>query len=256
MSVSPRSTTVDGDASPFVVVVSAEAHPSGAGSERSDPATSPAALARPRTGYGGAIRLAQGRVLGPPSSPGTELLLGLLFWRSRRDAEDFAAELSRAESTWVVDEGIYRFTTSATASPDDATPVDPVRAAPTAAHEIIRLAPVAGKQAWMAEYNESETRGHIRTLEGFVSTSFFRDLRSDRIIEYVQWRSADDLTAAFGDERFAEHLSVNSHYSDGEAFLFGVRSTDAAPADEPPDGSSTPSGTDGPAAAQSPEARP
>ncbi|PPH09633.1 hypothetical protein [Rathayibacter sp. AY1H3] len=72
----------------------------------------------------------------------------------------------------------------------------------------------------------------------------------------MQWRSADDLTAAFGDERFAEHVSVNSHYSDGEAFLFGERSTDAAPADEPPDGSSTPSGTDGPAAAQSPEARP
>ena len=250
--MSPRSTTVDVDESPFVVVVSAEAHPSGTGSERSDPVTSPQALARPRTGYGGAIRLAHGRVLGPPSSPGTELLLGLIFWRSRRDAEEFAAELGRTRSTWVVDEGIYRFTAAVTTCPGDATPVDPVRAAPTAAHEIIRLAPVAGKQAWMAEYNESETRDHIRNLDGFVSTSFLRDLRSDRIIEYVQWRSADDLTAAFGDERFAEHMSVNSHYSDGEAFLFEERSTDAEPADGP----STLSETDGPAVGQSTEARP
>ncbi|NQX17284.1 hypothetical protein [Rathayibacter sp. VKM Ac-2857] len=254
--MSPRSATVDVDASPFVVVVSAEAHPSDAGSERFGPVTSPEALARPRTGYGGAIRLAQGRVLGPPPSPGTELLLGLLFWRSRRDAEEFAAELSRTRSTWVVDEGIYRFTLSVTASPDDPTPVDPVRSESTPAHEIIRLAPVRGKQAWMAEYNESETRDHIRNLDGFVSTSFLRDLRSDRIIEYVQWRSADDLTAAFGDERFTEHMSVNSHYSDGEAFLFGERSTDAAPADGPSDGSSIPSETDGPAVARSDEARP
>ncbi|NQX03331.1 hypothetical protein HQQ82_00780 [Rathayibacter sp. VKM Ac-2856] len=200
--------------------------------------------------------MAHGRVLGPPSSPGIELLLGLLFWRSRREAEDFVAEVSGTRSTWVVDEGIYRFSASVTAGPDDATPVDPLRAASTAAHEIIRLAPVRGKQAWMAEYNESETRDHIRNLDGFVSTSFLRDLRSDRIIEYVQWRSADDLTAAFGDERFAEHMSVNSHCSDGEAFLFGERSTDAAPADGPSDGSSIPSETDGPAVARSTEARP
>ncbi|QHC71846.1 hypothetical protein [Rathayibacter sp. VKM Ac-2801] len=234
--MSPRSTAVDIDESPFVVVVSAEVNPRDAGTEQSDPAVS---LARPRTGDGGAIRLAQGRVLGPPSSPGTELLLGLLFRRSRRHAEEFAAELSRTGSTWVVDEGIYRFTAVVTASPDDESTIDLVRAPETAAHEVIRLTPVRGKQGWIAEYNESETRDHISNLDGFVSTSFFRDLRSDRIIEYVQWRSADDLTAAFGDERFAEHMSVNSHYSDGEALLFGERSTDAASGDGALDRTST-----------------
>lgn len=123
-------------------------------------------------------------------------------------------------------------------------------------HEIIKLAPVRGKQAWIAEYNESETRDHIKNLDGFVSTSFFRDLRSARIIEYLQWRSSDDLTTAFGDERFAEHMSVDSHYSDGEAFLFGERSTNAATADGPPDRTSTSGETASRAGAPHDEVRP
>ena len=110
-----------------------------------------------------------------------------------------------------------------TANPDDVTHVDPLRTQAELATEIIRMTPVSGKQGWVGEYNESETRDHIKHLDGFVSASFFRDLRSDRIVEYVQWRSPDDLTAAFGDARFAEHLSVNSHYSAGEALLFGER---------------------------------
>ncbi|KQQ01279.1 hypothetical protein ASG06_12350 [Rathayibacter sp. Leaf185] len=236
MPTSSRTAdVVDFDEYPYVVRVSADADPSGAGTGWADPITSAEVLARQKVGFGGMIRLAQGRVLGPPSSPVTELLLGLLFWRSRSDAEAFAAELGRrrVNDGFVVDDGIYRFSASVTADPDDPTQVEPVRLRTGSAHEIITLAPVSGKQRWIAEYNESETRDHIRNLDGFVSTTIFRDLRSDRIIEYVQWRSADDLTAAFGDERFAEHMSVNSHYSDGEAFFFGERSTDAAPIDGP-----------------------
>ena len=88
---------VNFDESPFVVVVSADADPRDAGVGWTGLVTSTEALARPRPGYGGAIWLAQGRVLGPPSTPDTELLMGLLFWRSSSDAEAFAAELSRTQ---------------------------------------------------------------------------------------------------------------------------------------------------------------
>ena len=220
---------VNFDEFPVVVVVSADADTRDAGVGWTDLVTSTEALARPRAGYGGAIWLAQGRVLGPPSTPDTEHLMGLIFWRSSSDAEAFAAELSRTQPNdefiddLVVDEGIYQFSATVSASPDDVTQVDPLRTESELATEIIKMTPVSGKQGWVGEYNESETRDHIKHLDGFVSASFFRDLRSDRIVEYVQWRSAADLTAAFGDARFAEHLSVNSHYSAGEAFLFGER---------------------------------
>lgn len=227
---------VDFDESPFVVIVRAGAAVDDAGVARAGFVTTEA-LARARAGYGGAIWLAQGRVLGPPSAADSRLRLGLLSWRSRSDAEAFATELRRAQrDDYVdmdvdVDDGVYQFTAGVTASADDATHVGT-----ESAHEIITLTPVSGKQGWIAEYNESETRDHIQHLEGFVSTSLFRDLRSERIVEYVQWRSEADLTAAFGDARFAEHMSVNSHYSDGEALLFGQRSASDGDADGDGDG--------------------
>lgn len=219
---------------PFVVLVSADADPTDAEVGWTGIVTSTEALARLRAGYGGAIWLAQGRVLGPPSSPDTEHLMGLHFWRTRGDAEAFTAELILAQSrsevvdVLVADDGIYQFSATVSASPDDVTLVDPSRTQAEVATEIIKMTPVSGKQGWVGEYNESETRDHIRHLDGFVSASFFRDLRSDRIVEYVQWRSPADLTTAFGDARFAEHLSVNSHYSAGEALLFGKRWTGEA----------------------------
>ncbi|BBY30306.1 hypothetical protein [Mycolicibacterium sediminis] len=215
--------------SPFVVVMSADANVRDAGVGWTGLVTSTEALARPRAGYGGAIWLAQGRVLGPPSTPDTEHLMGLHFWRTSGDAEAFAAELIHAQpddevvDVLVVDDGLYRFSATVSASPEDVTLVDPSRNESEVTTEIIRMTPVSGKQGWVGEYNESETREHIKHLDGFLSASFFHDLRSDRIVEYVQWRSPADLTAAFGDARFAEHLSVNSHYSAGEAFLFGER---------------------------------
>lgn len=214
----------DFDKSPFVVAVSAAVDPGDAGVGSTGLVRS--AEARSRAGYGGAVWLAHGRVLGPPSTPDTEVLMGLHFWRSRSDAEAFAAELTRTQQNSefdgvAVDDGIYRFSATVTANPDEATRV---RTQDARAHEIIRMTPVNGKQGWVGEYNESETRDHISHLKGFVSASFFRGLRSDRIVEYVQWRSAADLTAAFNDARFAEHMSVNSHYSEGEAILFGERS--------------------------------
>ncbi|OUE09872.1 hypothetical protein CMsap09_13070 [Clavibacter michiganensis] len=225
---------VDFDDFPFVVMVNADVSSGNAGVDRVDPRASAEALARSLPGYGGAIRLTQGRVLGPSSTPDAEVLLGLVFWAGSSAAERFTAELGRRPvDGLVLDGGIYRFSATVPASPDDATPADLTSARFDLAHEIIRMTPVMGKQGWILEYNESETRDHISTLDGFVSTSFFRDLRSDRIVEYVQWRSADHLTSAFGDARFAEHMSVNSHYSEGQAFLFSERSTAAAPVDGP-----------------------
>ena len=185
---------VDFDEFSFVVVVSADADPRDAGVGWTGLVTSTEALARPRAGYGGAIWLAQGRVLGPPSTPDTEHLMGLHFWRTSGDAESFAAELIHAQpddevvDVLVVDDGLYRFSATVSASPDDVTLVDPSRSESEVTTEIIRMTPVSGKQGWVGEYNESETREHIKHLDGFVSASFFRDLRSDRIVEYVQWR--------------------------------------------------------------------
>jgi hypothetical protein len=76
---------------------------------------------------------------------------------------------------------------------------------------------VSSEQGWVGEYPGSETRDHTRHLDGFVSARFFRGLHSDRIVEYVQWGSSTDGTAAFDDAHFAEHMSVNSHFSTGEA---------------------------------------
>ena len=216
---------VDFEESPHCVVVSADGDSRDAGVGWTGLVTSAETHARPRSGYGGAIWLAQGRLLGPPSTTETEHLMGLLFWRSSSDGEVFVAELTRAlgNSGLVVDDGIYRFSATVTAIPDGATQVDPEHIESELTHQVIRMRPVSGKQRWVGEYNESETRDYIRHLEGFVSASFFRDLHTDRILEYVQWRSAADLTAAFGDARFAEHMSVNSHYSAGEAVLFAER---------------------------------
>ncbi|MDI9933619.1 hypothetical protein E4P29_15370 [Rhodococcus sp. 1R11] len=215
------------DKSPFAVVISADAAPRDGAAQWAGLVSSTDALARPLPGYGGTIWLAQGRALGPASTTDTELLMGFLFWRSSSEAEAFSTELSRARTKsefvddLLIDEGIYQF--SATVTADASTHVDPVRYQAELATEIIKMTPVSGKQGWVGEYNESETRDHIKNLDGFVSASFFRDLRSDRIVEYVQWRSAADSAAALGDARFAEHLSVNSHYSAGKAFLFGER---------------------------------
>ncbi|MBY4131126.1 hypothetical protein HQO83_22270 [Rhodococcus fascians] len=220
---------VNFDKFPFAVVVSADADPRDAGVGWTGLVTSTEALSRSRAGYGGAIWLGKGRVLGPPSTPDTEHLMGLLFWRNSESAEALDVKLLHAQAdsavidNLIVDEGIYQFSTTVTANPNDVTQVDPIRTESDLAHEIIRMTPLSGKQGWVGEYNESETRDHISHLEGFVSASFFRDSHSDRIVEYVKWRSAADLTTAFDDARFAEHMSVNSHYSAGEAVLFGER---------------------------------
>ena len=225
---------IDFAETPFVVMVTADEAPGDTGVAWAGPVASTETRARLQAGYGGAIWLTQGRVLGPPSAPDSELFLGLLLWRSSSDAESFADGMRRTRvdgdlhTGLVLDDGVYRFSATVSASPNSGTGAESTATQSEPAHEIITMTPVSGKQAWIGEYNESETRDHIRHLEGFVSTSFFRDLRSDRIIEYVQWGSADDLTAAFDDERFAEHMSVNSHYSEGEAHLFSQRSTGEA----------------------------
>ena len=215
------------DKFPFVVVVSADATSREQAAWWTGLVSSTDALARPLPGFGGAIWLGQGRKLGPPSSPENDILMGFTFWRGSSDAEVFSAELNRtqrenqADEELLIDEGIYQFSAAVTA--DGMTPIEASSHQTGLATEVIKMTPISGKQGWIGEYNESETRDHIKNLNGFVSASFFRDLRSDRIVEYVQWRSAADPTAAIGDARFAEHLSVNSHYSAGEAFLFGER---------------------------------
>ncbi|MDK8172397.1 hypothetical protein QP735_07610 [Curtobacterium citreum] len=225
---------IDFAETPFVVMVTADKTPSKTGVTWAGPVACTEARARLQAGYGGAIWLTQGRVLGPHSDPDSELLLGLLLWRSGSEAESFAEGTRRTRvdgdlhAGLVLDDGVYRFSATVSASTDRGTGAESTSTQSETAHEVITMTPDRGKQEWIGEYNESETRDHIRHLDGFVSTSFFRDLRSDRIIEYVQWRSADDLTAALDDERFAEHMSVNSHYSTGEARLFGERSTDQA----------------------------
>ncbi|SOX54828.1 antibiotic biosynthesis monooxygenase [Mycobacterium ahvazicum] len=90
---------------------------------------------------------------------------------------------------------------------------------------IITIDPVPGKQGWINEYNQSETRDHIQYLPGFVSAGFLMAEDSQLLTEFVQWVSTDHFTAAFQDDRFREHIDVANHYSTSDLAVYQVDRT-------------------------------
>jgi hypothetical protein len=70
--------------------------------------------------------------------------------------------------------------------------------------------------------NVSETEARVKYLDGFVSVSFFINESQDTLVEYVQWRTAAHLAAAFRRPEFNEHLPVVAQISHAEVGFYGV----------------------------------
>ena len=70
--------------------------------------------------------------------------------------------------------------------------------------------------------NASETEARIKHLDGFVSASFFSSKSYDTIGEYVQWRTAAHLGAAFRRPEFHEHLPVVENLAWAEVGFYSV----------------------------------
>ena len=176
-----------------------------------------------RAGFGGSTLLI--REPGTPVSAeaGTQRAVQCVLWETRSQADAFLADpVSAIETT---DAEVYHV--------GEVISVDGLGHAVIKASDpssalvtgIITFLPAAGKQAWIDEYNRSETRDYIQYLSGFVSASFLFADRDQRLTELVQWSSMDAFQAAFRDERFGEHINVANHYSTSEVGTYRVHRT-------------------------------
>lgn len=85
---------------------------------------------------------------------------------------------------------------------------------------IVVMRPHANEQRGLLLLNVAETEGRIRFLPGFLSASFLVDPRGV-VAEYLRWRSAADVGAAFKQPAFFEHLPVLEPMSEHPTVVFG-----------------------------------
>jgi hypothetical protein len=145
----------------------------------------------------------------------------------RRPAEpDSSAPRRLLEySQWDSPSAYQRFAFSAVAVSDDATPshtdiytldavISPARRLEIAAPDprltlVVSMRAHAGKQAFINDYNQDETRDYFSKFDGFVGVAFH--LGADGLVlEYLQWESSDALHAATSTERFEVHMANNA----------------------------------------------
>ena len=185
-----------------------------------------------RTGFGGSTWLIRELDTPAAENTGTHRVVQCVLWETRSQADAFLADSIRAArpagpgpSTGSIDGEVYRVGEVISADGLGRAVIDASDPPTALVTGIIRCLPAAGKQAWIDEYNRSETRDHIRHLPGFVSASFLRADRDQRLTEIVQWNSLDAYQAAFRDERFGEHVNVANHYSSSEVGIYRVHRT-------------------------------
>lgn len=169
----------------------------------------------------------------PPDQPSTERVVQYVQWQTHSQADAYLAEPIRAAGVPAGPHSPIQTTNSAVYHVDEVISADGLGRAviddsgPNTAPMtgIITFLPAAGKQAWIDEYNRSETRDYIQYLPGFVSASFLLADRDQRLTEFVQWNSMDAFQAALRDERFHEHVNVTNHYSTSEVGIYRVHQT-------------------------------
>jgi hypothetical protein len=85
---------------------------------------------------------------------------------------------------------------------------------------VIQVPPRLGRGVLLL--NVSETEARVKHLDGYISVSFFINETRDTIVEYVQWRTAAHLAAAFRRPEFNEHLAVLKHIAHAEVGFYSV----------------------------------
>ena len=169
---------------------------------------------------------------GQAETPDTARVVEYLQWNASHDPETLAAEPIYAArfdtlglDTTAVDTELYRVATVVSRDPGGRATIEPAPPGCDLVTGIITFEPAAGKQGWIDEYNQSETRDYIQHLDGFVSASFLVSAHGQRLAEFVQWKSTGHFAAAVRDDQFREHVDVTNHYSTSQLALYRVHRT-------------------------------
>jgi hypothetical protein len=85
---------------------------------------------------------------------------------------------------------------------------------------LIHGKPIHGRGLLLLSASETEAR--IKYLDGFVAVSFFINESHDTIAEYIQWRTAAHLAAAFRRPEFNQHLPVIESLATAEVGFYSV----------------------------------
>ncbi len=87
---------------------------------------------------------------------------------------------------------------------------------------MVVMRPHAGEERALLLLNVAETQARIRHLDGFVSASFLSDRDGQVLVEFLQWRSARHVDAAFAEPAFREHLPVVTKMAPHPTIAFGA----------------------------------
>ncbi|MEZ0350681.1 hypothetical protein [Mycobacterium sp. pR1184] len=185
--------------------------------------------------FAGGAWLTRVTAAGQSATPGIERVVQYLQWDHRADARALLADPATAghpaAARWdngdlsIVSTGLYRVDAVVSGDGQGRAVIEVPHPDSQLVTGIITIDPVPGKQRWINEYNQSETRDHIQHLPGFVSGSFLIAEDGQLLTEFVQWVSTDHFTAAFHDDRFREHIDVANHYSTSDLAVYQVDRT-------------------------------
>ncbi len=87
---------------------------------------------------------------------------------------------------------------------------------------IVIMRPREGEERATLLLNVAETQARIRHLHGFLSASFLSDRDGRVLVEFLQWRSAEHVEAAFREPAFHEHLPVVTAMAPNPVIAFGA----------------------------------
>ena len=77
-------------------------------------------------------------------------------------------------------------------------------------------------QQRLVELLVEATEKVIRHRPGFISANIHASLDGTRVVNYAQWRSADDFTAMLGDPAAAPHLQAAEALATYDPHLYDV----------------------------------
>lgn len=80
------------------------------------------------------------------------------------------------------------------------------------------------KQGRLIELLEQATRTVIRQQPGFISANLHAGLDGNRVANYAQWASVDDMNAMIADPECRSHLDECSAISESAGYVYRVSS--------------------------------
>jgi hypothetical protein len=76
---------------------------------------------------------------------------------------------------------------------------------------VVVMEPHAGKQKFINDYNQAETHDFFSKFDAFVGAAFHL-APSGRVLEYLQWESAQALESVNSTQRFRTHIETNARH--------------------------------------------